>query len=238
MTGTLFLRGLFVGILAGFLAFSFAKYFGEPQVDQAFAFEEHLDQGAAPELLGRELQSGVGLISGVLIYSATMGGLFALAFAHCLGRVSGLGPRGLSALLALAAFVAVVVVPGLKYPANPPSIGDPDIIRERTHLLLLMVALSVVAMVIAINFARSLLPRHGAWAAALIGIALYLLVVNLGGSVFPPVVEVPDSFPAEHLWHFRLASLGIQLVMWTALGLIFGWLTERDTRVLRGSFKR
>ncbi len=233
MTASLILRGMFVGIVAGFLAFSFAKYFGEPQIDQAFAFEEHLDQGAAPELVGREVQSGIGLISGVLVYSASMGALFALAFANCVGHSGRLGPRGLSALLALAAFVAVIVVPALKYPANPPSIGDPDTIRERTHLFLLMVMLSVVAMVIAVNFATKLLPRHGAWTAALVGVGLYLLVINVGGSVFPPVVEVPDGFPAENLWQFRLATLGIQLVMWSALGLIFGWLTERDFRRLR-----
>ncbi|EIK96376.1 hypothetical protein PMM47T1_12226 [Pseudomonas sp. M47T1] len=229
MIGSLLLRGMFVGIVAGFLAFSFAKYVGEPQVDQAFAFEEQLDQGPAPELVGREVQSGISLISGVLVYSAGMGALFALAFANCLGR-SRLGPRGLAALLALAAFVAVIVVPELKYPANPPSVGSLDTLRERTHLFLLMVALSVVAMVIAINFARNLLPRHGAWTAALVGIALYVLVMNLGGSVFPPVNEVPDSFPAEQLWQFRLATLGIQLVMWGSLGLIFGWLTERDLK--------
>ena len=228
MTGSLLLRGMFVGILAGFLAFSFAKYFGEPQIDQAFAFEQQLDQGPAPQLVSREVQSGVSLISGVLIYSAGLGGLFALVFANCVGRTGQLGPRGLSLLLALAGFVAVIVVPALKYPANPPSVGDPQAIWERTHLFLLMVALSVVAMLIAINFARNLVPRYGLWTAALVGIGLYLLVVNLGGSVFPPVSEVPDSFPAEGLWQFRLDSLGIQLVMWTSLGLIFGWLTDRD----------
>ncbi|MGY4495812.1 CbtA family protein [Pseudomonas sp. TE3610] len=238
MTASLILRGMFVGIVAGFLAFSFAKYFGEPQIDQAFAFEEHLDQSAAPELVGREVQSGIGLISGVLIYSASLGALFALAFANCVGRVSGLGPRGLSALLALAGFVAVIVVPALKYPANPPSIGDPETLRERTHLFALMVMLSVVAMVIAVNFAAKLLPRHGAWTAALVGIGLYLLVINLGGSVFPPINEVPEGFPAENLWQFRLATLGIHLVMWTALGLVFGYLTERDFRRLRWQSQR
>lgn len=228
MTASLLLRGMFVGILAGFLAFSFAKYFGEPQIDQAFAFEEQLDQGPAPELIGREMQSGIGLISGVLIYSASMGALFALAFSSCLGRVGRLGPRGLSLLLALAGFVAVIVVPELKYPANPPSIGDPGLLRERTQLFLLMVTLSVVAMTLSIKFALALVPRHGLWTGALVGIGLYLLVVNLAGSVFPPVNEVPYGFAAEDLWQFRLASLGIQLVMWSSLGLIFGWLTERE----------
>jgi predicted cobalt transporter CbtA len=29
------------------------------------------------------------------------------------------------------------------------------------------------------------------------------------------------------LWKFRMASLAIQVLMWTTLGLLFGWLAER-----------
>ncbi len=226
------MRGLFVGLLAGLLAFTFAKVFGEPQVDRAIAFEEKLDQmkGEAPEpeLVSREVQSTVGLLTGVLVYSASMGGLFALAFAYCLGRVGRIGPRGLSALLALGAFVAIIVVPELKYPANPPSVGDPDTIRERTKLFFLMLALSVAAMVIAVNFGRRLMLRHGAWTGTLVGAGLYLLIVCIGASVFPAVNEVPADFSATNLWDFRIAALGIQLVLWASLALMFGWLTERD----------
>ncbi len=39
MVGNLLLRGMLVGVLAGLLAFGFARIFGEPQVDRAIAFE-------------------------------------------------------------------------------------------------------------------------------------------------------------------------------------------------------
>ncbi|WP_017126429.1 CbtA family protein, partial [Pseudomonas gingeri] len=133
---------MLVGLVAGLLAFGFAKVFGEPQVDKAIAFEEKMDamkgEAPEPELVSRETQSSIGLLTGVLVYSASMGGLFALVFAYSLGRVGRMGPRGLSALLALAAFVAVIFVPELKYPANPPSVGDPDTIKQRTKLFFLM----------------------------------------------------------------------------------------------------
>jgi predicted cobalt transporter CbtA len=45
--------------------------------------------------------------------------------------------------------------------------------------------------------------------------------------MLPPINEVPDGFPAMVLWQFRIASLGMQLVMWTTIGLLFGRLTER-----------
>ena len=39
MAGTLLLRGMLIGIVAGLLCFSFLKIVGEPQTDQAIAFE-------------------------------------------------------------------------------------------------------------------------------------------------------------------------------------------------------
>ena len=40
----------------------------------------------------------------------------------------------------------------------------------------------------------------------------------------PGLFEVPDTFPPSLLWNFRLASLGTQVTLWTALGLAFAAL--------------
>jgi predicted cobalt transporter CbtA len=45
--------------------------------------------------------------------------------------------------------------------------------------------------------------------------------------VLPDINEVPADFPAVVLWRFRMASLGMQVLMWTTLGLVFGMLAER-----------
>ncbi|SDK12605.1 Uncharacterized membrane protein, predicted cobalt tansporter CbtA [Pseudomonas delhiensis] len=239
MTGKLLLRGMLVGVLAGLLVFAFAFVFGEPQVDRAIAFEEQMSAlheaaeatgGAAhdheEELVSREVQASFGLLTGVVVYGAAMGGLFALVFAYALGRTGRLGPRALSALLALAAFVALYLVPSLKYPANPPSVGDPESIRQRTALFFLMIALSIAAAVIALNLARRLLAEHGAWTGAIAGMAVYLGICAAAGLLFPAVREVPADFPADLLWQFRLVSLGIQAILWTTVGLVFGWWME------------
>jgi hypothetical protein len=47
MSGTLLLRGMLIGILAGLLCFSFLKIVGEPQVDRAIAFETQFDEAKA-----------------------------------------------------------------------------------------------------------------------------------------------------------------------------------------------
>ena len=243
MVGTLLVRGMLVGIVAGLLSFGFLKVYGEPQVDRAMAFEAQLDEAKAaaekakgmnmsdeekPELVSRPVQAGIGLFTGVMVYCTAFGGLFALAFAFAYGRVPGaLTPQGVSALLAATGFVAIYLVPNLKYPANPPSVGDPETIGIRTALYFIMIAISIAAMVGAVAFKRLFVSRFGEWNAILIVAACYIVLVALAGLLLPVVNEVPDQFPAVVLWKFRIASLGAQFIMWATLGLLFGALTQR-----------
>ncbi|MDB5363714.1 MAG: hypothetical protein JWO51_5011 [Rhodospirillales bacterium] len=232
MVGSLILRGLIVGLVAGLLAFGCAKLIGEPQVDKAIAYEAQRDaaKGEAPseEIVSREVQSSLGLLAGVLVYGTAVGGLFALAFAFVSGRVGRIGPRGLAALLALAGFLAIVLVPQLKYPANPPSVGDPETIGHRTALFFIMMAASIATMVGMVNLSLRLKRRLGAWNAALVAAGLFILIIAGVQLLLPDVNEIPDDFPAVVLWRFREASLAIQLVLWAGIGLGFGWLTERS----------
>lgn len=235
MTGRLLVRGMLVGLIAGLLSFGFAKVFGEPLVDRAIAFEEsqahHHSHGDADaeeeELVSRDVQSTFGLLTGVVVYSVSLGGIFALVFAYALGRIGKVGPRGLAALLALAAFVTVFLVPGLKYPANPPAVSDPETIGQRTKLFFLMVLVSLAAAVIAINAGRKFIAQSGLWNGAIKGVAVYVAIVTVAAYLFPTFNEVPDNFSATLLWNFRTASLGIQVVLWTTLGLVFGSVAER-----------
>jgi hypothetical protein len=150
-----------------------------------------------------------------------------LVFAYAYGRVGRLSPRGTAALLAAGGFVALILVPQIKYPANPPSIGDPATIGPRTALYFTMIALSVIVAVAAVSTGRQLARRLGAWNGAMAAGGAYLVVIAAGMLILPPVDEVPADFSATTLWHFRLASLGIELVLWTVLSLVFGILAER-----------
>jgi predicted cobalt transporter CbtA len=247
MVGTLLMRGMLVGVVAGILSFGFLKVAGEPAVDRAIAFESAMDEARLkaeadeaaangmsapkeepePELVGRPVQAGAGLFTGVIVYSAAFGGLFALAFALCYGRMGDYSPRTTAALLAISGIVAVYVVPNLKYPANPPSVGDPETITTRTELYFVMIAISLAAMIAAWMLRGRLAPQYGNWNAAIIAAAAFVVAVVLVGLALPGVNEVPEGFPAVVLWQFRMASLGAQAIMWTTIGLAFGALTER-----------
>lgn len=232
---------MLVGILAGLLTFAFLKIYGEPQVDIAIAFETQQDiakesaertKGATveeqPELVSRQVQAGLGLFVAVTVYATAFGGLFGLAFAFAYGRVPGvLTPQAVSLLLAVVGFVAVYLVPSLKYPANPPSVGDPHTIGMRTALYFLMILVSVVATIGAFALKRLLVGRFGGWNATIIVAIYYIVIMVIAGFLLPAVNEVPTEFPAVVLWKFRVASIGAQFILWATLGLVFGMLTER-----------
>jgi predicted cobalt transporter CbtA len=244
MVRTLLVRGMLVGIVAGLLSFVFLRVYGEPQVDSAIAFETHLatahshdhahpaaGAASAEEPVSRQVQAGLGLFVAVMVYSAAFGGLFALAFAFAYRRIPGaVTPQGVSLLLAAAGFVAVHLVPSLKYPANPPAVGAAETIGTRTALYFIMIAVSIAAMISALWLKRLLVRRLGDWNSTLAVAAWYIAIVAIAGLLLPAVNEVPDHFPAVVLWKFRVASIGAQLIMWTTLGLLLGaWMRHAAT---------
>ncbi|MEV7964420.1 CbtA family protein [Sphaerisporangium sp. NPDC088356] len=235
MVRNLLVRGMLAGLVAAALALVFAWIFGEPQVGAAIALEGHAGHAAhaaeavasEPEPVSRGVQSTVGLATAVGVYGVAVGGVFALVFAFAYGRLGTFGARGTSALLALGAFVTVELVPFLKYPANPPAVGDPGTISHRTVVYFALVLISVLLAVAAVYVGRGLAPRHGNWNATLLAVAGFLAAVVVVCLLMPTVDEVPPGFPAALLWKFRLASLGTQAIVWSGIGLAFGTLAGR-----------
>jgi predicted cobalt transporter CbtA len=230
------LRGLLAGLIAGLLAGVFAYAAGEPRIDAAIAIEEanaHAEQATAPgaaeadhhddELVGRDGQRA-GLFLATGLYGIAMGGLLATAYALLRRRLRT--PSDTRAALALAgsALLGAVIVPFVKYPANPPAVGNPDTIDQRTVSYLAMVVIGLVsvwAAVVAFRAVRAASPEWLRWVASAAG---FLVVVAVAYLALPAVDEVPDTFPPSLLWDFRLASLGTQVVLWCGIGLAFAAL--------------
>ena len=252
MVGNLLLRGMLVGLVAGLVCFFFLRVAGEPSVDRAVAFEEAAgpadahEHGAMPATaaeaaaapaghhhgdeearVSRPTQAGIGLLTAVAVFGTALGGLFSLVFAFVYGRWGGLGPRGTAALVAAFGFVALYLVPFLKYPPNPPAVGSAETIGMRTGLYVAMLALSLAGMLAALVLRGRLATRLGRWNASLTAGAAYvagMLVVSL---LLPGVQKMPEAFPATTLWSFRMASLGGQAILWAVIGIGFGLVSHR-----------
>ncbi|MEX3105515.1 MULTISPECIES: CbtA family protein [unclassified Streptomyces] len=228
----LLVRGMLAGLAAGVLALIVAYVLGEPSVDKAIGFEEahSHEHGHEVELVSRSLQSTAGLATGVLVYGVAFGGIAALAYCFALGRVGRFSPRATALLLAGCALVAVYVVPFLKYPANPPAVGDGDTIGKRTTLYFLMLVLSVLLAVAATLLGKRLAPGLGNWWATVVAVGAFVAAIGVAYVFLPSVNEVPADFPATVLWRFRLSALAIQATLWTGFGLAFGELAHRLLR--------
>ncbi|HET6502437.1 MAG TPA: CbtA family protein [Amycolatopsis sp.] len=226
MLRTLLIRGMLAGLAAGVVASVFAYLFGEGPVDDAIGFEAAMSHHDEPELVSRGVQSTAGLLVAVSAYAIAIGGLFALVFALSLGRIGTLSARGRAAAVAALGFVVVVLVPFLKYPANPPAVGVGGTIGERTELYFGFLAISLLAAAVAVFAWTKLRTSLDSFAAATISGGGYLVLVAVAAWLMPAIDEVPDGFSASLLWTFRLSSLGTQAVLWTCLGLVFGVLAR------------
>ena len=157
---TFLVRGLLAGLIAGAATFGVAYLVGEPPVASAISFEESQsaasettdhehDAGAATAgtgvtaehshsdedaLVSRANQATWGLATATVVFGVALGGIIGLVSAFALGRLGRLTPRASTMLVAAIGFVAVYLVPYLKYPPNPPAVGDPNTIGHRTEL--------------------------------------------------------------------------------------------------------
>ena len=267
MVRKLILRGALAGAVAGVLAFVFARIFAEPQIDKAISYESCRDAAQAlldkasglpmappgPDIFSRSLQSTIGIGTGMILFGIAMGLLFAVAYSLCLGRVGNIRPRSLALLVAAGGFVGLYLVPFVKYPANPPSIGHPETIRARTGLYLLIVVCSVLFLILAVWLGKRLQRRFGNWNATLLAALGYLVAIGIVMALLPSLGhlaynvqhfgsqpgETPlplrnahgtivyPGFPADVLFSFRLLSVAAQLLLWTVIGLCFAPMAER-----------
>jgi hypothetical protein len=94
-------------------------------------------------------------------------------------------------LLAAGAFIVGCLVAFVKYPANPPAVGQADTIGARTGWYLVAVLTSVVLAFAAVWLARTRANRLGLWNAGLLAAGAYVLVIALVMALLPSVDETP-----------------------------------------------
>jgi predicted cobalt transporter CbtA len=222
-------RGMAAGLLAGLLCGLFAFLVGEPTLDRAIALEEASESTHHEEVFSRSTQK-VGLFVATGLFGVTAGGVFGIVYAFFRDRLASDGDLRRSISLAGAIFAGAFLIPFLKYPANPPSVGDPATIRARTAAYFALVALSLLALFVAWFAARALKTRGFDATRRRLIVGAGLIVVVAVSFLALPAGPSAEGFPSGVLWAFRFSSLGTQVVFWAGLGLVFGWLCERARR--------
>ncbi|MDJ1133276.1 CbtA family protein [Streptomyces iconiensis] len=233
-------RGLAAGGLAGLASGLFSLLLAEPLMDRAIGLEEkraaaasgggHAHAAEAEELFTRGTQH-LGLVVTAVVVGLALGVFFTLAYV-LLYRAPRHGPastwkRGTG--LACAGFLALSLLPGLRYPANPPGVGDGGTVTERQGLWLAALVIGVLGLVLARHlYVRGERAGHGLPARQLT--AAGVVVATLAALFLLP--DNPDAVPvpAALLWDFRVLSLAAHVLLWTVLGTVFATLAARQAR--------
>ena len=130
---------------------------------------------------------------------------------------------------------SVAWFPFLKYPANPPGVGEAETVGYRQTLYVGFIGLSIVGTALALGLSRLLRPSSGVSAPAQRGglgiMAAYFIYAALIYVVFPANPD-PVEMPADLVWSFRLISFAGLIVFWISLGGLFGWLARDPARAL------
>ena len=234
------------GMLAGFVASVLLTFTAEPVIDQAIALEEahHAaephEPGAPeePEIVARGDQKGVGRFAAYSLGGGAYGVLFGITFLALRRKDGTTSPADAFRRSLLAGgFMAgaLTVMPFLKYPPNPPPVGDPATISERQWKYLALIFASVVVFALAARLSSRLRERGWTDDERLIAVAL-AIAVPLGIVLAAlPAYRDPIEVPANLVWRFRIATLGGNLLLWSVLTMTFGALAVRRERELSGT---
>ncbi|HEU5158251.1 MAG TPA: CbtA family protein [Streptosporangiaceae bacterium] len=228
-------RGAAAGGLGGLLAGGFSYLLAEPIMDRAVRLEaaRHAADGHEhTEEVFTRTQQHLGLIGASVIAGVALGVLFAVVYAALHRRDPDGRPWERSLALAGAGLLGIWLLPFLRYPANPPGVGDEATVGLRTASWLGAIAIGAAAVVVAwrvySQLDRAAPPvRQGAGAGVVIaGLAvLFLLPDN------PDPVDVP----ARLLWDFRMLSAAASVLLWASLGVAFGALGLRAAASARSA---
>ena len=213
------LRGVLSGVIAGILGFAFARVFAEPVIDKAIAYESGRDDVLAalnkaagrvvapdgPEIFSRTIQSTIGIATGIIVFSAAMGALVAVAYLVLHGRFR-IRPRNLAWMIAGFGFLGVYLLPFVKYPANPPAIGHTFTITTRGQLYLSVVACSLILLGLAVCLARRLAPRFGLLGAVLTAAVAFLVVYGVVIGLLPSLGDLPGNVAASSQFGYARAA--------------------------------
>lgn len=231
---TVIKRALIAGLIAGALAAIYLLVVAEPTVDEAIRLEEAAaeaepDDHAEEPLFTRNEQVGGGMLASV-IFGGLLAVIFGTVYASVRHRLVAGSEFSRVVLLAAVAFATTALFPALKYPANPPAVGDPATVDQRTVQYAALIVFSIVAAVLIARLSGRLRERFDDPTRLVMVIGAVIVVYGAALVLFPASPDsIQSSIPARLIWEFRLQSLGGLALLWTVVGLGLGWSLNRMT---------
>jgi predicted cobalt transporter CbtA len=222
---------LFSGAIAGIVLGLINQAIVEPFIDKAVSIEtqRHIARGESVDTIQqsqyRIWQKG-GEVVAAAMYGVSLSTLFGIVFVYSRRSLPGFTNKKKALFLAAIMFFVIFLIPALKYPANPPAVGNPSTIYYRETLYVGFIAVSgFSALALALSYKRlqTYSPEKPTW---LIVPLIYAVIMVSSYIAFPPN---PDkiTIPANLIVSFRIASVFTIGIFWGVLGVIVGVLWDK-----------
>ncbi|MFZ0697378.1 MAG: CbtA family protein [Nitrososphaeraceae archaeon] len=224
---------LLSGAIAGTVLGAINQALVEPYIDRAISIETQnaIKEGEVidpVELQNYRLWQKGGEIAAGTILGMSFGALFGVVFVYSRSLLLPQSNSNTRKALVLAGIMWFVLflIPALKYPANPPAVGDPETIYYREALYIGLLAISgFSALGLALLYRK--LGRTPNNKNRIIIVPLIYAAIIVGAFLILPPNPDKISAPVDLVQGFRIASAFTMSIFWGLLGLILGALWDR-----------
>jgi predicted cobalt transporter CbtA len=219
---------LLAGAIAGTILGAINQVAVEPYIDYAVELEmQNTNQSSqiinpAEFTAYRLWQRGGEMLAGTIL-GLSIGSLFGIVFAYTHNSVPGSNNKKKALIVAGIMWFVLFLIPALKYPANPPAVGDPETIYYRQSLYVAFLVISgfsalglafLYRKMGALNIKKSIIP------------VAYAAIISGAYLAMPPNPD-PINAPMDLVMGFRITSAITISMFWGLLGVIFGTFWDK-----------
>jgi predicted cobalt transporter CbtA len=221
---------LVAGCIAGTIQSLVNLAIVEPYLDEAIGIEnqnlfasgdeEDSLQFRAEYESYRMWQKGGQVLAGAIL-GTSFGALFGIVFAYSRKTLPGNNHVKKALVLSSIMWFTIYIIPFLKYPANPPTVGESDTVVLRAILYLSFIAISGLGAISFYQLYKRLKKEKKV--IAFIGYAAFISIAFI---VMP---QNPDEVtaPIDLVNGFRIMSIIAVSIFWISVGIILGVFWEK-----------
>ena len=223
LVGITLSSGVIAGIILAFLNLGIV----EPTIDKAIALEVQKQVSSGEnvnmsELIDYRYWQKAGAFAGGAIYGAGLASLFGVVFVFARSKLPGQNNKQKAILLAGVMWLVLFLMVALKYPANPPAVGDPETIYYRETLYVGYILISgLAALGMAVIWIRTRMNSKK------IIIPLMYAAIMVTAYVVMPSNPDKIEISMDLIQTFRILTAITIGVFWGILGIIFGSLWDK-----------
>jgi predicted cobalt transporter CbtA len=223
LVGITLSSGVIAGIILAFLNLGIV----EPTIDKAIALEVQKQVSSGEnvnmsELIDYRYWQKAGAFAGGAIYGAGLASLFGVVFVFARSKLPGKNNKQKAILLAGIMWLVLFLMVALKYPANPPAVGDPETIYHRETLYVGYILISgLAALGMAVIWIRTRMNSKK------IIIPLMYAAIMVTAYVVMPSNPDKIEISMDLIQTFRILTAITIGVFWGTLGIIFGSLWDK-----------